>query len=127
MHVSTLRVRDSTLGNTAAVCTHIRLDTQISRSYKNTRKDTETQAHAFMNTIRYIVMVDLQLLSELTEKLPGKCGYPPHFRECISKCVLQDGLWVDGLPGPNSVSGKEEENDTKVKTLCPLEQSEGEP
>lgn len=64
------------------------------------------QAHAFMNTIRYIVLVDLRLLSEFTEKLPGKCSYPPHththFRKCISKCVLQDGLWVDGLPGPSA-------------------------
>lgn len=57
-----------------------------------------------MNTIRYTVLVDLRLLSELTKKLPGKCGYPPthtHFRKCISQCVLLDGLWVDGLPGPS--------------------------
>lgn len=76
----------------AAVCTHIWLDTQIYKSYKDTRKDTEIQAHAFMNTIRYIVLVDLQLLSELTEKLPGKCGYLPT-SESVSQSVFYKMAW----------------------------------
>lgn len=120
-------MRDSTLGNTAAVCTHIWLETQISRSYKNTRKDTEIQAHAFMNTIRYIVLVDLQLLSELTEKLSGKCGYlPPPTSESVSQSVFYKMAcgWTVSL-APTQCQGKEEENDTKVKILCHLEQSEG--
>lgn len=82
-----------------------------------------------MNTIRYIVLVDLQLLSELTEKLPGKCDYPsPHTSESVSRSVIYKIArgWMVSL-APTQCQGKDQENDTKVKTLCPLEQLEGEP
>lgn len=43
------------------------------------------------------------MLFKFTEKMPGKWGYPPTHtsdpRKYVSKCVLQDGLSVDGLPG----------------------------
>lgn len=69
------------------------------------------QAHAFMNTIRYIVLVDLRLLSEFTEKLPGKCSYPPphtHTSESVSRSVFYKMVygWTVSLA---PVSGKRPE------------------
>lgn len=73
------------------------------------------------------MLVDLQLLSELTEKLPGKCGYLPT-SESDSQSVFYKMAWGWTVSlAPTQCQGKEEENDTKVKTSCPLEQLEGEP
>lgn len=75
------------------------------------------QAHAFMNTIRYIVLVDLRLLSEFTEKLPGKCSYPPH-THTLQKVYLEvcSTRWPMGGRSPwPQCQGKDQKSDTKVK------------
>lgn len=69
------------------------------------------------------MLVDLWLLSELTEKLPGKCGSPSLQKVYLEVCSTR---WPVGgqFPWPQC-QGKDQKNDTKVKkTLCPLEELE---
>lgn len=77
------------------------------------------QAHAFMNTkIHCVGRPAVAVWAHW--KATWEMWLPSHFRKWFSKCVLQDGLGMDSLPGPNSVSGKRRGKWYKSKNIMPF-------
>lgn len=111
---------------------HVRIDIQMfthTQKYIYTHPERYRDTHTCMHTIRYIILVNCNVLFELTKKLPGKWGYSTTFRpkkECLKVCSPRWRLWMVSLPPlppPSSVAGKKSASNTKVKPLLVLSNS----